>query len=178
MKLLDHPEEYMSGTRVLFLRSRNKDGLKNHKTMTVISKDENDFQESLMLLTREARDGQRIYASASSRDLQRASRNFKEAILDNDYNLDPTSFYGALFTRWVSALMQVNAQEDKRWIFDCDAVDEASATRAALLLQGVPFYVYQTKNGSHYVTKPFNYSLLPDGVKALRHTNPLMLWGY
>lgn len=176
--LLDHPENFKTGLRVLFLRSRNKDGLTNSKSMTLISRNPDEFDSQLMLLAREAKEGQRIYASAGDRSIRVAAKNLKLAMLENDYHPDSDNFYEHLYTRWVSALMQVNAQLNKIWLFDCDNEKQSSITNANLMNINVEFYAYPSKNGYHFLTKPFDMRMLVPEVAELKHTNPLMLWGY
>jgi hypothetical protein len=179
--LYTHPDIFKDNIRILMLTSRNKDNPAEHRTITKISKDVEQFNKLVIELYVMSNEGERIYASASSRDLKKAIRNFKQAQLDAEYDSIPENFYKHLDSRWVSALSQDNAVEKQNnyWLFDCDSViDYDDCTDNLKNLNVNIEYEYSTKNGSHILVKPFNRSLLVKDVLKLLHTNAMMLWAY
>ena len=181
MKVIDHPARFRDGTRVLFLKARNKDGCTAQRTIMRTSHAPEQFDRRLEELEAAARPGERIYASAGSRSVLSAMRVFKERQLAADYDADPTDFYRSIEARWTSCLMAPRAQDDKVWLFDCDDPSDAEHVVAALdehYDRDIEPYRYATKSGVHIVVAPFNKARLSDDVRALIHDNPLMLWGY
>ncbi len=181
MKVIDHPVRFKYGTRVLFLKGRNKDGCTDQRTLMRISHDAGQFEHRLAELQEVSRPAERIYASAGPRAVSAAMRVFKERQLAADYDEDPEAFYRSIETRWASCLMAPRAQDGKVWLFDCDEPNDTERVEAELAKQydrDVQPYRYATKSGAHIVVAPFNKSLLSDDVRALIHDNPLMLWGY
>ena len=181
MKVIDHPERFRTGTRVLFLKARNKDGCTDQRTLMGISHDVEQFDRRLDELVAAVRPGERIYASAGPRSMSSAMRVFKERQLAADYDGDPEAFYRSIKTSWASCLMAPRAQDGKVWLFDCDEPADAERVEAELAEhydRDVEPYRYTTKSGAHIVVAPFNKARLSDGVRALIHDNPLMLWGY
>lgn len=184
MNLLSHPASFMAGTRVLFLKSRHKDGATDERTILRVSHDQNRFWATLLELDAMAREGERIYASAGHRDVSKASRLFKERALAASYDADETEFYRHLDARWVSCLMAPAVQTDKRWLFDCDSdedyrlvVEEISRLKPIMGWAETP-YSYPSKSGRHIITGPFDKSRLSPRVMSMWHDNALMLWGY
>ncbi len=76
----------------------------------------------------------------------------------------------------MSSLMK--SEEEKQWIFDCDTRMETLHVRNDLTRLGIEYHTYLTKNGRHYLTKPFNPTSLRYDAKKTLHKNPLMLWSY
>ncbi len=181
MRLIEHPERYKVGTRVLFLKSRHKDGITDERHLTRVTHSVNAFDAALGELAALSADGERIYGSAGARDLSKAVRLFKERQLAADYDADPGAFYRNLEDRWASALMAPTSQLDKLWLFDCDAPDEAAVVMADLArigIRGEALYQYASKTGTHMIVEPFDRSLISQLAAARIHANPLMLWGY
>lgn len=184
MNLIDHPLSFYQGTRVMFLRGRNKDGVEHKRKVTRVSHSEQQFALNLEELWSMARDGERIYASAAPRNLPKAVRTLKERMLANDYaGNDQLEFYRKLESRWVSALMNPGCELDKVWMFDLDEEDDYWEAIIVDIAQNcgegyTKHYSYRTKNGFHVITKPFNpKGLRPDTMNCLNR-NPMMLWGY
>lgn len=174
--LIDHPEHFMEGTRVLQLTGRNKDGVKSRRIHRV-SKNKERFQEILVELIEMAKPDERIYASASARNLDRASRELKHRMIDAEADSDPMAFYESLNSRWVSCLMQPNCQMPKLWMFDCDSLEEYKEVLAYLEQQEKSVeYQYKTKSGYHVIVTPFHMKDAPQTIEKL--DNPLMLWMY
>ncbi len=180
MQLLSHPERFKTGTRVLLLRSRPKDGLPHNHAEPAFAHDPQQFDAALARLVKSALPGARIYATAGDRDLDKAIRLFKERQLSADYDADRHDFYRHLDRRWETALMAPSSQAEKLWLFDCDTPEDAAALTEELgrLDLAEPPYRYATKSGTHMIARPFDRTRLSERAVSLLHTNPLMLWGY
>ncbi|MDE3023036.1 MAG: hypothetical protein KGI54_14505, partial [Pseudomonadota bacterium] len=155
-----HPEKFKTGTRVLHLRGRHKDGVEMQRSVTRASHSVEEFDEYFTELLCLRQENERIYASASARDVKKAIRDFKERQLENDYDLDPAHFYQNLNTRWVSALMQPTCQSEKFWLFDCDTQEDKQIVEDVFdcFYHGEDPYWYITKNGWHALARPFDLS--------------------
>lgn len=181
LKVLEHPEKYKAGTRVLFMKGRNKDGGDVRRMFTRVSHSPERFDDALRELLLISRPTERIYASAAPRSMSKAIRDFKTRQIAADYDADSELFYRAIMDRWVSCLMQPANAAEKIWLFDCDTDEEYQATLEELRLHySRPFepYCYKTKTGHHIVTQAFNRRLLSSAVQSIIDTNPLMLWAH
>jgi len=182
LKIIEHPNVFKTGTRVLNLLSRNKDQANKRRTIIRTTHTPEQFDRQLKELLSIADEGQRLYASAEARDVEKAIRSFKLAQLDADYDPDPKKFYRSLESRWASALMKpTNGEKANRlWLLDCDNVDDyTSAARELDAHYDRDFrYEYETKSGRHILIKPFNATLSDAAFQNLIHKNPMMLWAY
>lgn len=179
--IISHPQEWKTGVRMLLLKGRNKDGADPRKTIMRVSHGDDQFDRLAGELFAIMNDGDRVYFSAGSRDIQRAARIFRERQLASEYDDDPMRFYRHIFTRWTSALMSPQAQADKRWLFDCDTEEDASIVRGELTQfydRPEPPYWYESKSGQHAVVQPFNKALLSNATRSLLHDNAIMLLAY
>jgi hypothetical protein len=177
MQEIHHHANFAGGTRVLLLTARHKDGCAAERKIFRISHDAVQFSKLLAELQELMKPGERIYASVGARDVAKAARLFKHRMIDAEYDQRPLEFYENLQARWVSCLMDEKAQASKDWIFDID--DPARGLEAANILRHLAeVYVYDTKNGVHMVTQPFDLKELPDWLKACLHRNAMMLWGW
>ena len=182
MIILNHPPAYKVGTRVLMLKGRHKDGMHDQRTVLRVSHSPDEFDNWLSELHSIAQDGERIYATAGARDVERAIRLFKERQLDADYDRDTPHFYRHLNSRWCSCLMAPKAQAEKLWLFDCDSVAEIDHVRDELKAHythpSIKPYWYWSKAGCHCIVAPFNRSLISLEAQGHLVTNPVMLWMY
>ena len=175
-----HPERFTTGTRILILTGRNKDGVEK-RTITKVAYESSEFLPKLMELIECSRPGERVYASLAARNVCKAIRLFKQKQLDADYTPNPLEFYYNLENAWVSALMDKTAQVEKLWLFDCDNAAEIRLVEQELSLfydRPESPYWYETKNGAHCIVQAFNRSLITDAAQKLIKENPLMLWSY
>lgn len=180
MNIIEHPESFKQGVRVLMLKGRNKDGVEDRRTPQLVTRTKEQFDCVLSEFATLARPGERIYASASPRDIRAASRKLKERMLENDYNQDPDQFYLNLENRWISCLMAPTSEADKLWLIDADNDYEISMASNILSVYDRPMapYSYESKNGVHFLVQPFNRSVLGNEEQRLIQQNPLMLWAY
>jgi hypothetical protein len=177
--IINHSKYDMSsGTRVLLLKGRHKDGLTRQRTITRVTHNEEQWEEAFDVLMTIMENGERIYGTAGQRDVKKAARKFKERQLAAEYDQDPLAFYRKMDFRWASCLMDESCQADKKWLFDCDNADHVVRVSTFLTDNNIPFYEYDTKNGLHCITSPFNRSKLPDGLDQVLHTNALSLLVY
>lgn len=180
MNIIEHPERFKTGVRVLMLVSRNKDGLSKVKRHKRISKSVDEFNEQLEYLVRISNDNERIYSSLVELCPIKAMRRFKEVQLENDYSEDPTQFYHDCRNRWISALTKPQSRAHKLFLFDCDTKDEyrdCLNDLSYVAKEGLT-YSYETKNGHHIVTEPFNIMDVSESVRGLYKGNDMILFGY
>jgi hypothetical protein len=178
--LIEHPESFTDGTRVLMLKSRHKDGIAEERAILRVSHGVDRFRRQMNYLLEIMRPSERIYASAGQRDLKKAIRLFKERQLEADYAGEPEEFYRHIDARWASCLMAPAAQLEKFWVFDCDTPEDSMSVRNEYFADGakVEPYCYRSKNGEHIVVAPFNRSRLSGPVNALLHDNAIILWAH
>ena len=177
MFIIDHPESFTEGVRVLSLVSRNKDKA-DAPNLSKVSYSSKEFFTILEEFKKKAVVGQRIYASLEQRDTDKAIREFKRRQLDADYDQDPLTFYKRLRNTWESCLMKPNTAKDKLWLIDCDSKKELRLAMDMLYEcydRGMRPYYYNTKTGVHIIVQPFNAK--HEG-KELIMKNPVMLWGF
>jgi hypothetical protein len=182
MKLIEHQDEFKTGTRVLMLKGRNKDGVlrQNQRTISLISHSESEFDKHLNTLLNLQCFGERIYASAGERSVAKASRIFRERQLASEYDDFPAEFYRKLHDRWVSCLMSPQSQDKKVWLFDWDQDSKRPYSDLYAMVNALSkiIHTYETKNGRHILTHPFDKSTLSSIDRMHLHENALMLWGY
>jgi hypothetical protein len=188
VKHLEHPDGFKDGTRVLYRVGRRKDTENIRKPIHICTRNLNEFENALRDLRADMVEGERIYASTDSRNEYIAVMLMKERMLANDYQNDKElyAFYFDLDNKWQSCLMSPRARMTKFFLFDVD--DDTSDTYlmhdllriSGKLKEHAPKVIhgYFTKNGRHYITTPFNPSLLSKEVEAMRKTNSMMLWSY
>lgn len=172
---LHHPSKFKRGTRVLMCVARKKDTGENKTYSKMVTYSQKEFDEKLILLRHLRQEGQRIYSTASSLNEEKAIRRFREAQLAAEY-ATPLNFYQNLETRWISALMK--SEDIKNWLFDCDTPTESLYVEKDLKRLDIEHHSYRTKNGRHYITRPFNPETLRYDAKKVLQKNALMLWSY
>ena len=83
MKHLEHPDEFRSGTRVIYRVGRRKDTDVIRKPLHVCTRNADQFNEALTELRADMREGERIYSSTDSRNEYIAVMLFKEPFYDS-----------------------------------------------------------------------------------------------
>lgn len=182
MNLIEHPEKFKTGVRVLLLRGRPKDGLPTNCSILRVTNNVEQFDRRLAELSAMSKPGERIYGSAGARDMKAAVRLFKERQLAADYDGDPLAFYRSIESRWASCVQAVNAQLDRLWLFDCDTGEDRELVEQQIrdcypIINRDPYW-YATKSGHHCVVQPFDKSKLNDAARAMIHDNAIILWGW
>lgn len=173
-KIMNRFNWLISGIRVIMLTLRPKDGgiggRPDRVAYKIISRNEEEFKEKLNHVLEKWTDGQRIYVNVNNRDMAKAIRSFKQAQLNNDYQDEDSKnwFYIDIWNRWVSALMQPSSKSESWFLIDIDNDDKYGITKEFVVkrLQENNILIidtYQTKNGWHVITAPFNYpKLIPE----------------
>lgn len=178
MTLLTHNPAFITGTRVLLLKGRHKDGEHEQRCIMRVTHDSDAFTRALGDLYVIRRDHERIYATANRRSVKRAARIFKQRQIDAQYDQDEEMFYRAIDARWASCLMQMTVRDDKFWMFDSDSEGESAEIEAAVREHSIFVqYRYKTKNGEHFIVGPFNREKIGT-LNTKLNLDPLMLWAY
>lgn len=203
--ILNHPDSFKTGARVLFLVSRNKDGGAGGRPRAVrISYSVEEFNAQLNTLVGMMLPNERIYGSTEERDVDKAIRMFKERMLANDFNDGKPyyDFYKHLNGGWASCLQRNAGRVGKKFLFDLDTEElkaefdyyieywrgmsgenpEGKINSALVKAQAGPtgpIYFYRSKSGWHAITSPFNTkALLSEDLARACHRNSMMLWSY
>lgn len=160
------PKEFKSGFRGVLLLHRSKDGCSGNpqrKSFKRITNNEQEWSETV----EEFRHMQavhypnhRIYASVNSRDFHKAIRKFKERSLQTDFasKLEMAAFYIDIQNRFFSCLMTPESRLEGNFLIDCDTHEEYEKALTTIPHEMI-LLDYETKNGRHLVTKPFNPNL-------------------
>ena len=177
-----HGDDFKSGTRLLMLKSRHKDGwVGKERAILRQSRDIETFNTYLDELRSLMKPAERIYASASPRNVISGARIFAARMADAMF--DPpdvrADFFNRLQYHWWSSLMQPQTQirDDKWWMFDCDTGNDLDQVMIFLVANEIERYTYPTKSGHHVLCRPFNRELVSTWT-IKPDTNPLMLWSY
>lgn len=167
---------------------RGKDGGKNtggdRVAKKIITENAEEFDLALQTLIAGAKDNERVYATVDARNWNKAIRSFKQRQLDADYAGDSNrlGFYRDIKNRVVSCLQQPTARASSLFLFDCDSPFEWGLLHRELLTcvgLGAILDTYETKNGGHIITQPFEYpKLLDPRFHEMLKKNAMMLWAY
>lgn len=181
-------EKFSDGVRLIMLTQRSKEGGKVTRPDRVAKKrittNGADFLKAFeeFKLEKDNAWGMtklplRIYSSVNQRDLQKGIREFKMRQLEADY-YDPKSrdeFYLDVKNRWISCLMKPSSRLETKFLIDID--DKAGLQNALefIALKGIEIIAqYETKNGHHIITQPFNPSNWDSELGEI-HKDGLML---
>lgn len=188
MKIIEHPEHFKEGVRILMLLLRSKDGGKGNvdrHAIKLVTSNPKQYDAALKALKEEWQEGWRIYSTVDSRDVKKAMRRFKELQLENDYTPYPEGFYLDMENRWVSALQQPTSRAQSHFLFDFDdltttqkGIEALAQFEASDITEDHYVHGYHTKNGFHIITKPFNYTKLPEWMHPMIHKNAMLLLAY
>jgi len=162
-------KQFTHGTRVLLLIERAKDGGANkeyqRRALRLVVHNEASMRHALMqmlVLQHTVNTNYRIYMTASPRNMDRAPYEFKRAMLDMDYSagVDRSYFWERLEDRWISALIKTKPPKGETvFIIDVDTQDTSQTLKEITSLGINVLKCYPTKNGWHYVVRPFNTAL-------------------
>lgn len=159
--------EFTIGTRCLMLLHRTKDGGENkeyHRRNGIyVTHNTNEYLTALInLLSLKALSVKpyRLYASCNPRDIKKAERAFKMDMLmcDFDDGENKDFFWARLESKWVSALMAPGSRKSSKFLIDVDGSEKSIQETLKWLEHNkvVIYKQYQTPNGWHVVTAPFN----------------------
>lgn len=182
MKILEHPNRFKEGVRILMRVLRTKDGGKGNvdrHAEKIVTRNSTEFDEALAFLVNTMQPSERIYSTVDTRDCKKAIRLFKQNQLDNDYSKSPEDFYLDIKNRWVSALQSPRARATSLFLWDCDDMEQYTKLLSLKVISDVLAHAYMTKNGGHIITAPFEYPrLLSPELHPLLHKNAMMLHVY
>lgn len=169
------PTTFKTGTRCILLLHRTKDGAignNQRKSIKMISKNEDDWHKKIEEC-RNLQDTQypnhRIYCSVNERDMKKSIYEFNRLHLESTLQSaeDRFNFYMDIQNRFFSCLMQPKAKCQNFFLIDWD--NDTLGFQDELILQNkikdaIPseyhIFDYKTKNGHHFITKPFNPAYL------------------
>src|SRR5690606_9078332 len=98
----------------------------------------------------------RLYSSINSRKMKSAIQVFKHKQLDLTDDNEP-SFYKRINDSFCSCLMKPECRNGSLFLLDCDSKDTTEVNSFLIKNFGIKMhYQYQTPNGWHYITEPFN----------------------
>lgn len=181
-------KDFTDGCRVLFLIQRTSDGghSNNSKLRSYISKNSEEWVYTLAKLLQEKADypqmSLRIYQSLNTRNVEKGIMHFKHTMLDADYyNKEQKQwFYLDVRNRIVSALMKPACADSSLFLYDIDTKDEYLVLDFKTLLssQTKIIHEYETKNGYHIITYPFDPNLFICPLYVDLKKDALMLLDY
>jgi len=105
-----------------------------------------------------------VYISVNSRDVRKGYLAFKQKLMQYEkemiYGVSMSNQLKRLDSVWLSALMQPESRsrENRRFMLDIDTKDEKILTK---IIEDIEKFTYitlikETKNGWHYIVKPFD----------------------
>lgn len=171
-QIFDDFKDFTDGVRVLLLLQRTKDGGANDEekrafeTYTTYSPEE--FKEklfNLLLIKSTIKDNVRIYLSANPRNIKKVIRYTEQQLLDAHYSSEEmqNSVYKKLLKKPRHFLMQQSCKDGSLFLIDVDDLDGKDTSDIAIKkiaeLGIEEVKRYRTKNGWHFVVKPFNLAL-------------------
>ena len=180
--VIQHPNEYKTGYRVLMRTLRSKDGGKINKpdrvAETVVAYGVDEYYEAFEKLLSKRTGQERIYSSVDERDIRKAIRIFKERQLEADYynEEDKNSFYVDIRNRWISSLSNPKSAKTTLFLVDIDDdKDDALDIHNQIEKCNIEIlHEYKTKNGSHLILKPFDPNIVTFPIQK----NGMMLLAY
>lgn len=127
MKIIEHPESFKEGVRILMRTWRNKEGgnlggRPDRKCKKLVSRNPKEFDECFNILMGDRVGMERIYSSVDQRDMEKGIRIFKQRMLDSDYYKkdERHGFYIDVYNRWISSLQSPQARKEKTFMVDVD----------------------------------------------------------
>jgi len=168
-KIIAEFDGFTDGVRMLMLIHRKKEGgaQRDRSAIKRIAYSQEEFEEELdklVSIKNESDIPYRIYSSVNKRDMNKAIRIFKGRQLDADYEdeYNRDMFYLDIKNRWISAICNPKTKTEIAFMIDLDDKDGLKELKEKLFpIVGRNFNKFETKNGWHVVTPPFNPALLP-----------------
>lgn len=167
-------EKFSDGVRVIMLHQRNKEGGRNKGDRYAYKRISTNREEFFKILEemrklKEKSDKQlRIYSCVNRRDIEKGILNFKKRQLEADYydEVGRNNFYIDIENRFISSLMKPNARAETLFLLDIDNKEQERMARTIIQKENIGVVAeYQTKNGKHIITKPFNPKLMPSDIE-------------
>lgn len=171
-EIYDSFRDFTDGVRVLLLLKRTKEGGANSEERRIFESytthSPKEFKEklfNLLLIKSSIKDSVRIYLSVNPRNTKKVIRYIEQQLLDAHYSTEEmsSSVYRKLLKNPRHFLMQQSCKDSSLFLIDVDDTergdvsDEAIKKIAELDIEEVKRY--RTKNGWHFIVKPFNLAL-------------------
>ena len=163
---------FTDGLRMIILLERKKEGGGNKEERRNLSSrftfSSDEFQRALkeLLLLKEMYPGSRLYSSLNPRDSKKVIRQIERELLELHYSKDEVQIiytHKKIIKSPRHFVMQPTCSDDSLFLIDVDNIEGKDAYGDALKecekLDVRILKTYQTKNGWHVITKPFNQSL-------------------
>jgi hypothetical protein len=174
------PDQFKEGVRGILLIRRNKDGESGNaqrKAIKKISRNKEEWKEIILNfkeLQKNSYEGYRIYSSVNGRNMDKAIHEFKLRQISSDYgNKEELDwFYVDVENRFFSCLMNPSCRTESNFLVDCDTPQEYQKAIDRIEPQLI-LLDYETKNGRHLITKPFN----PNEIKVEAKKDELIFIG-
>jgi len=161
------PECFKDGYRGVMLLHRNKDGETGNaqrKAYKIITNGVNawyDAIERLSYLRMTGYRDYRIYSSVNPRNMRKAIHEFKRRQLQAAYDHnDDYDFYTDIENRFFSSAMSPVCRDHSLFLIDCDSEHEYEKA-IDMIPKDLVVFDYETRNGRHIITKPFNPNEIP-----------------
>ena len=107
--------------------------------------------------------------------------NFKREQLEADFydETNRNNFYFDIRNRWISSLMQQNARVETLFLIDIDNIignkNISYIEKHLSTIEAEIICKYETKNGIHLITKPFNPNLFNNEFGEIKKDALLLL---
>lgn len=192
--IFENFKAFSDGVRCLFLIQRHKEGgeTNNSKLTKIITRNSKEYYEAILKLVGMKMDSEatlRIYACVNKRDFNKAIHKFKVEQLDADlyHQEQKENFYLDARNRFIGCLMQPTQKAESFFLFDVDNEEGRDVMGEFLqcldnekegISNDLIVHRYSTKNGWHFITKPFNHTKiqLPKNVELKK--DALLLLDY
>ena len=183
MTIIEHPNQFKQGVRIVMLVLRGKDGgvaKPDHGAKKIITTNEVEWNKAVLELKQQAEEndiGERIYASVDARNMSKAIHEFKRRQLDAECydEAAKSSFYLDIKNRFISCLASPSSRESKLFLLDCDSGKEYAHALIYKVVEENLVHTYSTKSGYHMIVKPFNPNLVS---RVEIKQNAMLLVGY
>lgn len=187
IEVMERFDGFTDGTRVLMLLVREKDGASHNeyqrRCITEVTHTSEQFArhlEKMIYFSICSNEPYRVYATLNSRNLRKAEHVLKTNMLSVDFADDENRsfFYERFEYRWHSALMQDASRKTKFFLLDVDdGIHDWNAVENACWDAQIEIVLkYRTKNGWHFITKPFNPALLTVPCDLKKDSQMLLFW--
>lgn len=155
---------FTDGCRVMMLIDRSKQSTNKGSRRWInklVSFDKNQFQKNLeKLLDLQLHLNNpsiRLYSCVNKRNIEKSIKYFQHKMIDLSTNEEKQRFFHQLNDNFCSALMQPENKAEKWFLIDLDTTEYD----ISFACYGIKIVAcYNTPNGSHHISEPFNPEIL------------------
>lgn len=167
----EYIEKFSDGIRFIILLQRGKETERTAENKVCKRKISSGKEEFFKILNEfkdikeKSNQPLRIYSSVNRRNIEKAIRVFKTRQLEADYYdfESKKQFYLDIENRWFSSIMKPSSKDETLFLIDIDEMNCREKVYEDLKRKEIELVIdYPTKNGWHFITKPFDSRLLPD----------------